>query len=81
VRYRAHSSWAWSDGKQDWADRVSAGDGDNKGVSGGSGDRDRLVGKFRGINTEGVIGGVRRGGLGMNGNCQRASCRLAKAGL
>jgi hypothetical protein len=73
MRYGAHSSHAWSDREQERADGVGVGDGDDEGVSGGSGDGVRLMDEFRGINTKGVVGGVRRGGLGMNGNSWRAS--------
>jgi hypothetical protein len=55
------------------------GDGDGKGVSGSSGDSGCNVEWLGGRCFKGVVGGVWRGGLGMNGNRCRASARPCKA--
>jgi hypothetical protein len=65
----------------DGADGFGAGDGDNKGVSGGNGEVVRDIEGLGGGSLKRVIRGVRRGGPGMNGNRCRASARLRECCL
>jgi hypothetical protein len=65
----------------DGADGLGAGDGDNKGVSGGSRDVVRDIEGLGGGSFERGVRGVRRGGPGMKGNRHRASARLRECCL